>query len=167
METLIQHIYHSPIGKIKITADENCINELIFVDEDTLIDTLSYEENIPAIIHNCVDELIEYFAGKRKEFTVPINQEGTDFQQRVWKELYEVPFGKTMSYADLAKKLGDPKVIRAAASANGKNKIAIIIPCHRIIGTDQSLVGYAWGKARKRWLLQHEFRLEHGVQTLF
>jgi methylated-DNA-[protein]-cysteine S-methyltransferase len=167
METLIQHIYHSPIGKIKITADENCINELIFVDEDTLIDTLSYEENVPAIIHNCVDELIEYFAGKRKEFTVPINQEGTDFQQRVWKELYELPFGKTMSYADLAKKLGDPKVIRAAASANGKNKIAIIVPCHRIIGTDQSLVGYAWGKARKRWLLQHEFRLEHGVQTLF
>jgi methylated-DNA-[protein]-cysteine S-methyltransferase len=167
METLIQHIYHSPIGKIKITADENCINELIFVDEDTLIDTLSYEENVPAIIHNCVDELIEYFAGKRKEFTVPINQEGTDFQQRVWKELYELPFGKTMSYADLAKKLGDPKVIRAAASANGKNKIAIIFPCHRIIGTDQSLVGYAWGKARKRWLLQHEFRLEHGVQTLF
>jgi methylated-DNA-[protein]-cysteine S-methyltransferase len=167
METLIQHIYHSPIGKIKITSDENCINELVFVDEDALIDTLSYEENVPAIIHNCVDELIEYFAGKRKEFTVPINQEGTDFQQRVWKELYELPFGKTMSYADLAKKLGDPKVIRAAASANGKNKIAIIVPCHRIIGTDQSLVGYAWGKARKRWLLQHEFRLEHGVQTLF
>ncbi len=167
METLIQHIYHSPIGKIKITADENCINELVFVDEDTLIDTLFFEENTPAIIHNCVDELIEYFAGKRKEFTIPINQEGTDFQQRVWKELYELPFGKTMSYADLAKKLGDPKVIRAAASANAKNKIAIIIPCHRIIGTDQSLVGYAWGKARKRWLLQHEFRLEHGVQTLF
>ena len=114
-----------------------------------------------------MDELIEYFAGTRRSFTVPINQEGTEFQQKVWKELYELPFGKTLSYADLAKKLGDPKVIRAAAAANGKNKIAIIVPCHRIIGTDKSLVGYAWGKARKKWLLQHEFRLALGVQTLF
>ena len=112
-------------------------------------------------------ELMEYFAGKRTAFSVAIHQEGTEFQQKVWKELYEIPFGKTLSYADLAKKLGDPKCIRAAAAANGKNKIAMIVPCHRIIGTDQSLVGYAWGKARKRWLLQHEFRLAHGVQTLF
>ena len=128
---------------------------------------VDFEEDVPEVIHRCVDELIEYFAGKRRDFSVPINQEGTDFQQRVWKELYEIPYGKTISYADLAKKLGDPKCIRAAAAANGKNKIAIIVPCHRIIGTDQSLVGYAWGKARKRWLLQHEFRLALGVQTLF
>jgi methylated-DNA-[protein]-cysteine S-methyltransferase len=128
---------------------------------------IDLEEDLPEVIHRCVDELIEYFAGKRRAFSVPINQEGTDFQQRVWKELYEIPYGKTISYADLAKKLGDPKCIRAAANANGKNKIAIIVPCHRIIGTDQSLVGYAWGKARKRWLLQHEFRLALGVQTLF
>jgi methylated-DNA-[protein]-cysteine S-methyltransferase len=128
---------------------------------------IDFEEDLPEVIHRCVDELIEYFAGKRRAFSVPINQEGTDFQQRVWKELYEIPYGKTISYADLAKKLGDPKCIRAAANANGKNKIAIIVPCHRIIGTDQSLVGYAWGKARKRWLLQHEFRLALGVQTLF
>lgn len=167
METLITHIYHSPIGQIAITADESCITELVFIDDDSLNASLTIEEELPPIIHQCVDELIEYFAGTRRHFTVAINQEGTDFQQRVWKELYEIPFGKTMSYADLAKKLGDPKVIRAAATANGKNKIAIIVPCHRIIGTDQSLVGYAWGKARKRWLLQHEFRLALGVQTLF
>ena len=168
METIVSHIYHSPIGQISITAEEGCITELIFIDEETMDAHASYsDEELPAVIHQCVDELIEYFAGTRREFTVPINQNGTDFQQRVWKELYEIPFGKTMSYADLAKKLGDPKVIRAAASANGKNKIAIIVPCHRIIGTDQSLVGYAWGKARKRWLLQHEFRLALGVQTLF
>jgi methylated-DNA-[protein]-cysteine S-methyltransferase len=98
---------------------------------------------------------------------VPIHQSGTDFQQKVWKELYEVPYAKTMSYADLAKKLGDTKVIRAAASANGKNKIAIIVPCHRIIGSDRNLTGYAWGLARKKWLLQHEFRIGLGVQTLF
>jgi methylated-DNA-[protein]-cysteine S-methyltransferase len=98
---------------------------------------------------------------------VPIQQIGTDFQQKVWKELYEVPYAKTMSYAELAKKLGDPKVIRAAASANGKNKIAIIVPCHRIIGSDSNLTGYAWGLSRKKWLLQHEFRIGLGVQTLF
>lgn len=167
METLVQHIYHSPIGKIKITADEHCITELIFLEEADLFEIYEPDENLPAVMHQCVDELIEYFAGKRRSFTVPINQTGTDFQQKVWKELYEIPYGKTISYADLAKQLGDPKCIRAAAAANGKNKIAIIVPCHRIIGTDQSLVGYAWGKARKRWLLQHEFRLALGVQTLF
>jgi methylated-DNA-[protein]-cysteine S-methyltransferase len=167
METIVSHIYHSPIGKLNITAEDGCVIELCFIDDT---DLLSYNEpdvNLPKVIHQCVDELIEYFAGTRREFTVPINQEGTDFQQKVWKELYELPFGKTLSYADLAKKLGDPKVIRAAAAANGKNKIAIIVPCHRIIGTDKSLVGYAWGKGRKKWLLQHEFRLALGVQTLF
>ena len=167
METIISHIYHSPIGQICITAEDGCITELVF-KEDTTPDSIIYTEyDLPNVIHQCVDELLEYFSGTRRTFTVPINQKGTEFQLKVWNELYELPFGKTLSYADLAKKLGDPKVIRAAASANGKNKIAIIVPCHRIIGTDQSLVGYAWGKARKRWLLQHEFRLALGVQTLF
>ena len=167
METIVSHIYHSPIGHLNITADDGCITELGFIDDNNYPAYQEQDAQLPKVIHQCVDELIEYFAGTRREFTVPINQEGTEFQQRVWKELYELPFGKTLSYADLVKKLGDPKVIRAAASANGKNKIAIIVPCHRIIGTDQSLVGYAWGKARKRWLLQHEFRLALGVQTLF
>jgi methylated-DNA-[protein]-cysteine S-methyltransferase len=167
METIVSHIYHSPIGQLNITADDGCITELGFIDDDNENDFISQDIILPKVIHQCVDELIEYFAGTRTEFTVPINQEGTEFQQRVWKELYELPFGKTLSYTDLAKKLGDPKVIRAAAAANGKNKIAIIVPCHRVIGTDKSLVGYAWGKGRKKWLLQHEFRLALGVQTLF
>ena len=122
METLVQHIYHSPIGKIKITADDHCITELVFIEPETINEMIDFEEDLPEVIHRCVDELIEYFAGKRRAFSVPINQEGTDFQQRVWKELYEIPYGKTISYADLAKKLGDPKCIRAAANANGKNK---------------------------------------------
>ncbi len=167
METIVTHIYHSPIGQLNITAEDGCITELGFNDSFDNQAYTDHDNNLPEVIHQCVDELIEYFAGTRREFTVPINQEGTDFQQKVWKELYELPFGKTLSYADLAKKLGDPKVIRAAAAANGKNKIAIIVPCHRIIGTDKSLVGYAWGKGRKKWLLQHEFRLALGVQTLF
>jgi methylated-DNA-[protein]-cysteine S-methyltransferase len=167
METIVSHIYHSPIGKICITAEDGCITELVFIDENNEVPEMDTDEDLPSVIHQCVDELLAYFSGTSRTFTVPINQTGTEFQSKVWKELYEIPFGKTLSYADLAKKLGDPKVIRAAASANGKNKIAIIVPCHRIIGTDQSLVGYAWGKARKRWLLQHEFRLALGVQTLF
>lgn len=161
------HIYHSPIGAMLIQANDQSISSVEFIEEEhpSLIDINQTETN--PIIHQCIDELIEYFSGKRTSFTVPIHQEGTDFQQKVWKELYEVPFGKTLSYGELAKKLGDPKCIRAAAAANGKNKIAILIPCHRIIGADQSLVGYAWGKSRKRWLLQHEFRWALGVQTLF
>lgn len=161
------HIYHSPIGAMLIQANDQSISSVEFIEEEhpSLIDINQTETN--PIIHQCIDELIEYFSGKRTSFTVPIHQEGTDFQQKVWKELYEVPFGKTLSYGELAKKLGDPKCIRAAAAANGKNKIALLIPCHRIIGADQSLVGYAWGKFRKRWLLQHEFRWALGVQTLF
>lgn len=171
MDILIEkyvHVYHSPIGPMKIIADDQSIEEIQFIDEPADIFNQGGEnQESNAVIHQCIDEFIEYFSGKRRSFTVPVNQVGTDFQQRVWKELYEIPFGRTISYADLAKKLGDPKCIRAAAAANGKNKIAIIIPCHRVIGTDQSLVGYAWGKQRKRWLLQHEFRLANGVQTLF
>lgn len=150
-----------------IQANEKSISSVTFLE-----DPCSFNQDIALsapspIIHQCIDELMEYFSGQRKSFTVPIHQEGTEFQQKVWKELYEVPFGKTLSYGELAKKLGDPKSVRAAAAANGKNKIAILIPCHRVIGADQSLVGYAWGKYRKKWLLQHEFRLALGVQTLF
>ena len=161
-----EHIYTSPIGRIKIVADTDCIQAITFIDDSV---STSNNEGIesPAVIHQCIDELIDYFNGSRTQFTVPIHQSGTDFQQKVWKELYEVPYAKTMSYAELAKKLGNTKVIRAAASANGKNKLAIIVPCHRIIGSDSSLTGYAWGLARKKWLLQHEFRIGLGVQTLF
>ena len=166
MSTTYTQIYYSPIGVIKLVADESCIEQLVFI-EDQQVDATLISSTTPDVINQCIDELIEYFAGKRKHFSVAINQAGTEFQQKVWKELYEIPFSKTLSYGELAKKMGDPNLVRAAASANAKNKIAIIVPCHRIVGADRSLVGYAWGKARKKWLLQHEFRLELGVQTLF
>jgi len=166
METTYTQIYHSPIGVIKIVASDYCIEELVFVEAEA-VSKINLSENSPPVIQQCIDELLEYFAGSRRSFSVAINQEGTEFQQRVWKELYEVPFGKNLSYGELAKKMGDPNAVRAAAAANGKNKIAIIVPCHRIVGADRSLVGYAWGKAKKKWLLQHEFRLALGVQTFF
>lgn len=166
MQQLFEHIYTSPIGRIKIVADTDCIHALTFIEASDFSSN-TVEIDSPPVIHQCIDELIEYFNGSRTQFTVPIHQAGTDFQQKVWRELYEVPYAKTMSYAELAKKLGDPKVIRAAAAANGKNKIAIIVPCHRIIGSDRNLTGFAWGLPRKKWLLQHEFRIGLGVQTLF
>ena len=111
--------------------------------------------------------MIEYFNGNRRVFELPVVQEGTGFQQKVWSELMNIPFGKTISYTELSRRLGDPKVIRAAAAANGKNNVAIIVPCHRVIGANSELVGYAGGLKRKKWLLEHEKKIAHGVLTLF
>ncbi|HQR93392.1 MAG: cysteine methyltransferase [Sphingobacteriia bacterium 39-39-8] len=157
--------YESPIGLLKIGGTEQYICELSFIDEP---DQMVYgEPGITEVMHQCTEELIEFFHGKRKQFSIPVHQDGTDFQTRVWNELLDIPYGKTISYMDLAKKMGDPKVIRAAASTNGKNKICIIVPCHRVIGSDRSLTGYSGGMWRKKWLLQLEFKIAHGVQTLF
>ncbi len=157
--------YESPVGLLKIGGTEHYITELSFLDNSH---QLTYGvPGISDILHQCTEQLIEFFQGRRRAFNIPIHQEGTDFQQRVWSELMQIPFGKTISYLDLAKKMGDPKATRAVAGSNGKNKIAIIVPCHRVIGTDKSLVGYSGGMQRKKWLLQHEFRLVNGIQTLF
>lgn len=127
----------------------------------------SESKDKPSILLELEAQLNAYFDGKRKDFELKLNPDGTEFQKRVWAELITIPFGKTSSYLDMANKLGDPKVIRAAASANGKNPIAIIIPCHRVIGKDGSLTGYAGGLSKKRWLLDHENRLANGVLELF
>jgi methylated-DNA-[protein]-cysteine S-methyltransferase len=165
MDNLYYTYYQSPVGLLKIGGTDQYIAELSFVDNK---DQVTHgEPGISEVMHQCTEELIEFFNGKRRSFDIPVYQEGTAFQQRVWGELLNIPFGKTISYLELAKQLGDIKVVRAAASTSGKNKIAIIIPCHRVIGSDKSLVGYAGGLWRKKWLLQHEFRVTHGVQTLF
>lgn len=165
MSELHYTYYESPIGMLKIGGTEKYIGELSFVDNS---DQLTYgEPGITEIMHQCTEQLIEYFHGTRKNFDIPVYQEGTEFQLRVWSELMEIPYGRTISYMDLAKRLGDPKVIRAAASTNGKNNIAIIVPCHRVIGSDRTLTGYSGGLWRKKWLLGLEFKIAHGVQTLF
>jgi AraC family transcriptional regulator of adaptative response/methylated-DNA-[protein]-cysteine methyltransferase len=107
-------------------------------------------------LKNLKKQLAEYFSGKRKIFNLPLVMTGTAFQQKVWKALQEIPFGKKTTYRELTNKLRDPKAIRAVAGANGANKMAIIIPCHRVIGSDGSLTGYAGGLWRKQWLLDHE-----------
>lgn len=165
MNELYCTYYDSPIGLIKIAGNEHVITEVRFIDNKE--DMVYGEPGISEVIHQCTEELIEFFNGRRKIFTVPVHQEGTAFQQKVWGELLQIPFGKTISYLDLSKSIGDPKAVRAVAASNGKNKIAILIPCHRVIGSDKSLTGYGGGLQRKKWLLQHEFRITHGVQTLF
>jgi methylated-DNA-[protein]-cysteine S-methyltransferase len=116
-------------------------------------------------IENTVKQFEEYFEGKRTQFDLKLAPEGTEFQKKVWKQLQKIQYGKTTTYQQMANHLGNPKVIRAAASANGKNPISIIIPCHRVIGTDGSLTGYAGGLYRKKWLLEHENPVKQ--QSLF
>ena len=137
-------IINTPLGFTKITGDDDGI---------TSITVLNSEEKLTDIIP---ESLQDYFEGKREQFDLKLNPQGTDFQQTVWKQLQTIPYGKSMSYLELSKQLGDIKAIRAVANANGKNPIWIIIPCHRVIGSDGSLTGYAGGLARKQWLLNHE-----------
>jgi methylated-DNA-[protein]-cysteine S-methyltransferase len=147
METVF---INSPLGITKIVGDENGISEISVLSEGNVT------VKIPKQLKEAVSQLKEYFSGKRNEFDFKLNPKGTEFQQRVWQELGNIPFGKTISYLELSKKLGDVKAIRAVASANGKNPLWIVIPCHRVIGTDGSLTGYAGGLWRKKWLIEHE-----------
>lgn len=142
---------NSPLGITKITGDQSGISVISILNDETEISS-----EVPEILKEAVTQLHDYFEGKRQDFDFKLNPSGTDFQQKVWQELLKIPFGKTMSYLELSKKLGDVKAIRAVASANGKNPLWIVVPCHRVIGTDGSLTGYAGGLWRKKWLIEHE-----------
>jgi len=154
--------YKTPIGTAKIVGDNNGIQSISVLDEDISNAT---EVDLADCIKECIVQLDEYFAGTRIEFDLKLNPQGTTFQQRVWKELLNIPFNKTRTYLEQSKSLGDVKAIRAVASANGKNPIWIVIPCHRVIGSDGSLTGYAGGIWRKKWLLDHENPVKQ--QSLF
>lgn len=140
----------TPLGIAIITGDEQGISVISISDEGDSSPT------IPVVLQESVSQLNDYFAGKRTFFTFKLNPSGTAFQQKVWAALLEIPFGQTISYLELSKKLGDVKAIRAVASANGRNPLWIVVPCHRVIGTDGSLTGYAGGLWRKKWLLELE-----------
>jgi methylated-DNA-[protein]-cysteine S-methyltransferase len=145
--------YKSPIGIIRIESSEKGISELIFMDNIDVEESRGDE-----IASQCIIQLDEYFNHKREVFDLKLDLKGTEFQKRVWAELLKIPFGKTISYKDLSVKLGDIKAIRAVGTANGANPVSIIIPCHRVIGSNGSLTGYAGGLWRKKWLLEHESR---------
>lgn len=157
--------YHSPVGLLKISGTPDFISEVSF--HDTTQRTAAKKKQMTPLLIHCVEQLIQYFNGQRRQFELPLNQPGTPFQQEVWGELLLIPFGKTISYLELARRTGDTKATRAVASANGKNNIAIIVPCHRVIGSNRELIGYGGGLWRKKWLLELEARVAYGVQTLF
>ncbi|WP_299115460.1 methylated-DNA--[protein]-cysteine S-methyltransferase [uncultured Winogradskyella sp.] len=150
----------TPLGHAKITGDANGISKVSIGDT-----TEELSELIPEDLLDCVTQLKAYFREELQDFDLKLNPSGTDFQKKVWQYLQQIPFGKTCSYLELSKKIGDPKAIRAVANANGKNPLWVIIPCHRVIGSDGSLTGYAGGLHRKQWLINHES--EHKQQTLF
>ena len=146
--------YESPIGLIQIKSVNQKICLVEFREKE--IEPFTTETSLNK---ECIKQLKEYFTGERLQFELPIFQVGTNFQQHVWSELLNIPYGTTMSYGQLARKIGDIKSVRAVGTTNGKNKIAIIVPCHRVIGSDGSLTGYAGELWRKEWLLKHE--VEH------
>lgn len=146
-----QAFLQTPLGTAIIEGDENGVSRISITDGDSPTRT-----QIPDVLEEAVNQLQAYFNGNLNEFTFTINPQGTDFQKKVWAELVNIPFGKTTSYQELSIKLGDVKAIRAVASANGKNPLWIVVPCHRVIGSDGSLTGYAGGLWRKKWLLDHE-----------
>ncbi|MDW5289508.1 methylated-DNA--[protein]-cysteine S-methyltransferase [Formosa sp. PL04] len=153
-------IIKSPLGFTQIEGDTHGISSIKVLNSEE-----TPSEDIPESLQNCVIQLQEYFEGTRESFSINQNPKGTEFQKKVWQALTEIPSGKTVSYLELSKQLGDVKAIRAVANANGKNPLWIVVPCHRVIGTDGSLTGYAGGLHRKQWLLNHESPVTQ--QTLF
>ena len=152
--------YKTPIGTAKIIGNKNGIQAVSVLEEN-----IKTSSEIPECLQDCIKQLEDYFKGKRNNFDLKLNPQGTAFQKKVWEELLNIPFNTTRTYLEQSKALGDVKAIRAVASANGKNPIWIIIPCHRVIGSDGSLTGYAGGIWRKKWLLAHENPVKQ--QSLF
>ncbi|HZH37299.1 MAG TPA: methylated-DNA--[protein]-cysteine S-methyltransferase [Flavisolibacter sp.] len=159
--TIYQTYYTSPLGQLRLVCSEEHVTAVLFCGEEG-----RHEQDQHHLLHLCATQLDEYFAGSRTSFALPLQQAGSTFQQTVWKLLMDIPFGKTISYQQLATRYGELKAIRAVASANGKNKLAIIVPCHRVIGSNHTLTGYAGGLWRKSWLLHHELKHGSGVQQM-
>jgi len=152
--------FKTPIGFARITEDDGFITSIYLLDGE-------FEET-PAetpLLKMAVRQMEEYFAGERTDFDLPLKQKGSDFQQQVWDQLSKIGYGKTISYMQQAKFMSNPLGIRAIASANGKNHLVIVVPCHRVIGTDGSLTGFGCGIWRKKWLLEHEARVMGNGQT--
>lgn len=149
---LYQAQFRSPLGRINVTASNEAITSVLFVEDDS---ATPLNPSSP-LVEECARQLEAYFSGSLTQFDLPLAPAGTAFQQWVWEMLEQVPYGRTAAYGELAQRLGDANLTRAVGTANGSNPIAVIIPCHRIIGADGTLTGYAGGLWRKQWLLRHE-----------
>ncbi|PLX11724.1 MAG: cysteine methyltransferase [Marinilabiliales bacterium] len=147
--------YHSPLGSLQIKSDGENITGIDFLDTNNQAPVVE-DENEPSVISECKTQLTEYFNRERKEFTVKIKPEGSAFEKRVWTKVSAVPFGQVDSYSSIAKLVGNVNSSRVVVNANRRNRIPVIIPCHRIISMDGKLTGYAGGLWRKKWLLEFE-----------
>jgi methylated-DNA-[protein]-cysteine S-methyltransferase len=164
LETLHLTRIDSPVGQLTLVANNEAVLVLTWGDAQSssarVAQLVRRSEVVPVVQHpilaKCAAQLQEYFAGDRKDFDLPLQAEGTEFQRAAWKVLSQIPYGQTLSYAEQAGRAGSPKASRAVGSANGRNPIAIIVPCHRVIGADGSLTGFGGGIDTKRWLLTHE-----------
>ncbi len=141
---------NTSMGWLEIAGSEQGIRSVLFCENP------QKDFVVPAPLQKCVIQLEAYFRGELQQFDLKLDPQGSDFQRKVWNELLNIPFAETISYLELAKRIGDVKSVRAVGAANGQNKISIIIPCHRVIGSNGKLVGYAGGLPRKEWLLKHE-----------
>jgi len=153
---IMQSFYDSPLGPLQIIVEDNGVKALYFENHRRPINHDAMVEGENDVTKRLHDQLELYFQGQLKQFDIPINPSGTEFQRKVWHALAEIPFGESRSYAQLAEAIGNPNAVRAVGAANGRNPISIVVPCHRVIGKDGSLTGYAGGLDRKRWLLSHE-----------
>lgn len=152
--------YQTPVGIAKIVEEEGFISRVHILDEECELSAPS-----TPLLQEAAQQFDEYFAGKRKDFDLPLNQPGSDFQQLVWQELLKIDYGKTITYNEQSQRMNNPLAIRAIAAANGKNNLWVIVPCHRVIGSNGSLTGYAGGLWRKKWLLEHEAKVAGIGQT--
>jgi len=159
---LVHHSFESPVGFINLVADEQHLIEVYFSGALSKCDG-----HLPNIILDTKNQLIEYFEGKRTKFTLNFEINGTPFQKKVWEHVQKVSYGKTSSYIEIARLVGSEKYTRAVGLANGKNKLPIIIPCHRVIGSNGKLTGYSGGLERKKWLLKHELQFGGPNDKLF
>ena len=158
--TTVSMFVSSPIGQIRLVSDGEALCELWLPVNVREEDQTTDEPD--AILRETARQLGEYFVGQRRDFDLPLRLAGTPFQQRVWDELNRIPYGETISYAELARRIGNPKACRAVGLANGRNPVAIIVPCHRVIGANGSLTGYGGGLPAKTWLLKHEGGMARG-----
>jgi methylated-DNA-[protein]-cysteine S-methyltransferase len=161
MEILAKSYYETPLGLVKIEVTARGVYSLAFVEEAGE----EFGTDNPHLIQ-CMEELEEYFQGERLLFSTMLDVVGTPFQERVWRNLQSIPYGKTNTYLKIAKEIGSPDAVRAVGNACGRNRLWLLVPCHRVLSSDGKLTGYAGGLKRKRWLIEHEHGVLHGRQTL-
>lgn len=153
----------SPVGTLRLSSDGQGLTGLSMTERYRGVVVDAPEERADAVLEEAIAQLRAYFAGELQTFDLPLRPRGSEFQRTVWAELGRVPFGATVSYGQLAQRIGKPSAVRAVARANATNPVGIVVPCHRVIGSDGTLTGYAGGLDRKRWLLTHEGRLSGRV----